>query len=48
MRPSLQHSTGRTFLTLGENGLIRRDYQFTVDRPTEKKAGTRAMAEEFL
>jgi hypothetical protein len=40
--------TGRTFLTLGENGLIRHEYQFTVDTPTEHKASTRAKAEDFL
>lgn len=40
--------TGRTFLTLGEKGLIRHEYQFTVDTPTEKKVSTRATAEDFL
>ncbi|MFD4862237.1 nuclear transport factor 2 family protein [Streptomyces atratus] len=40
--------TGRTVLTLGENGLIRNEYQFTVDLPAEMKASSRATAEDFL
>lgn len=40
--------TGRTVLTLGENGLIRHDHQFTVDTPTETKESTRATVEGFL
>jgi ketosteroid isomerase-like protein len=40
--------TGRIFLSLGENGLIRNECQFAVDLPPETKASTRATAEEFL
>ncbi|MEV4605062.1 nuclear transport factor 2 family protein [Amycolatopsis sp. NPDC049253] len=40
--------SGRIFLTLGENGLIRHEYQFAMDTPTESKASTRATTEKFL
>lgn len=39
---------GRIVLTLGENGLIRHDYQFTVGLPAEMTGSTRATAEDFL
>ncbi|MFF0575479.1 nuclear transport factor 2 family protein [Streptosporangium saharense] len=39
--------TGRVLLILGENGLILREYQFTVDAPAEETV-TRATAEAFL
>ncbi|MEU4313454.1 nuclear transport factor 2 family protein [Nocardia sp. NPDC024068] len=40
--------TGRTFVTLGENGLIRSDHQFTVNTPAETNTSTRATVQEFL
>ncbi|MFF5204925.1 nuclear transport factor 2 family protein [Streptosporangium sp. NPDC000396] len=41
--------TGFTFVILGEDGLIRYDYQFTVDTPADQKnASTLATAEDFL
>jgi ketosteroid isomerase-like protein len=40
--------TGRIFLTLGGNRLIRHEYQFAVDTPNETKASTRVTTEEFL
>jgi ketosteroid isomerase-like protein len=40
--------TGRIFLTLDELGLIRHEYQFTVDMPAGIEASTRATAEDFL
>ncbi|MEV0104908.1 hypothetical protein AB0H42_01015 [Nocardia sp. NPDC050799] len=40
--------TGRVFVTLGENGLIRADHQFAVNTPIETRTGPRATVQEFL
>ncbi|MES9507712.1 nuclear transport factor 2 family protein [Streptomyces sp. NPDC000609] len=40
--------TGRTVLTLGEDGLIRNEHQFTVDMQAGTEADSRATAEDFL
>jgi ketosteroid isomerase-like protein len=40
--------TGRIFLILGENGLIRHEYQYAMETPSETQASTRATTEEFL
>ncbi|MGP4015577.1 nuclear transport factor 2 family protein [Saccharopolyspora sp. 5N708] len=41
--------SGRVFATLGEDGLIRSDYQFTVQPPAgDRSAVTRAVVRDFL